>query len=138
MTILAVATFWQVFTGVLFLLICFLLIVVVLLQRGRGGGLSGAFGGVGGHSAFGTKTGDFFTWLTVCLAGLFLLIAIINNFTYRKVSVPTAAAPQPAQAPAGGAPPPPAGAQVPARDTGGGESSVPEPSGGGEEETSSK
>ena len=31
------------------------LIVVILLQRGRGGGLAGAFGGMGGQSAFGTK-----------------------------------------------------------------------------------
>ena len=139
MTILAIARFWQVFTAVLFLLICFLLIVVVLLQRGRGGGLSGAFGGVGGHSAFGTKTGDFFTWLTVCLAGLFLLIAIINNFTFRKVSVPTPAAPQPAQLPAGGAaPPPPAESPAPAEGTGGGETPAAETSGGGAEGTSSK
>jgi len=96
---LAVAVFWKVFSAVLFLLVCFLLIVVVLLQKGRGGGLSGKFGGAGGHSAFGAKTGDFFTWVTVCLAGLFLLIAIINNYTYRKVTVETAAPPPPAQAP---------------------------------------
>ena len=36
------------------------LIALVLIQRGRGGGLAGAFGGAGGQSAFGTKAGDVF------------------------------------------------------------------------------
>ena len=37
------------------LLISFLIVVVVLLQRSKGGGLSGAFGGVGaGDAAFGS------------------------------------------------------------------------------------
>ena len=36
------------------------LIVLVLIQRGKGGGLAGAFGGMGGQSAFGTKAGDLF------------------------------------------------------------------------------
>jgi len=36
-----------------------LLIGLVLLQKNRGSGLSGAFGGVGGHSAFGNITGNF-------------------------------------------------------------------------------
>ena len=66
---------------VLFVAICLLLIVVILLQKGRGGGLAGAFGGAGGHSAFGTKTGDVFTWVTVALAAMFVIVAIIGNFT---------------------------------------------------------
>ncbi|MBN1342435.1 MAG: preprotein translocase subunit SecG [Phycisphaerae bacterium] len=102
MTMLAVGTFWQVFTGVLFLLVCVLLIVVVLLQRGRGGGLSGAFGGGGaGFSPFGAKTGDFFTWLTVALAGLFLVLAIIANFAFQKVTVQAETITNPIQVPAG-------------------------------------
>lgn len=96
--LLGVAVFWKVFASILLLLVCFLLIVVVLLQKGRGGGLAGAFGGAGGHSAFGAKTGDFFTWLTVCLAGLFLLLAVMNNFIFRKVTVSTPAIAQPTSA----------------------------------------
>jgi preprotein translocase subunit SecG len=61
--------------GMFFLIICILLIVVVLLQRGRGGGLSAALGGAA-SSAFGTKTGDVFTWVTIVLVGLFLLLAM--------------------------------------------------------------
>ena len=37
------------------------LMLVILVQRGRGGGLTGALGGMGGQSAFGTKAGDLFT-----------------------------------------------------------------------------
>ncbi len=106
MVMLAAATFWKVFASVFFLLVCFLLIVVILLQKGRGGGLSGAFGGAGGHSAFGAKTGDFFTWLTVALAGLFLLLAIINNFAHRKITVATPGPARPAQMPPAAAVPP--------------------------------
>ncbi len=60
--------------------ISLLLIGIILLQKNKGAGLSGAFGGVGGHSAFGTKTGDFLTWFTVGLATLFLLLCIAGNF----------------------------------------------------------
>ena len=63
---------------VLFLIVCSLLIIVVLLQKGRGSGLSGAFGGMG-QTAFGTRIGDVFTWVTIILAGVFLLLAITVN-----------------------------------------------------------
>ncbi|HVS37924.1 MAG TPA: preprotein translocase subunit SecG, partial [Gemmataceae bacterium] len=36
------------------LLVGLFLILLVLIQRGKGGGLSGAFGGAGGSSAFGS------------------------------------------------------------------------------------
>ena len=51
----------------LFLTPCFS-ILLVLIQRGRGGGLAGAFGGMGGQSAFGTKAGDLFTRITIGVA----------------------------------------------------------------------
>ncbi len=44
------------------------MILLVLIQRGKGGGLAGAFGGMGGQSAFGTKAGDVFTKITVVVA----------------------------------------------------------------------
>jgi len=61
--------------GTLFIIVCVLLIVVVLLQKGRGGGLGAAFGGAG-SSAFGTRIGDVFTWVTIVLTALFLLLAM--------------------------------------------------------------
>jgi protein translocase SecG subunit len=55
-----------------------------LLQKGRGGGLGAAFGGGGGgHSAFGTRTGDVFTWVTIVLTGVFLLLAIGASLKFR-------------------------------------------------------
>lgn len=50
------------------------LIGLVLLQRGRGGGLAGAFGGMGGQSAFGTKAGDVFTKITIVVASAWILL----------------------------------------------------------------
>lgn len=74
------------------ILICGLLILIVLLQKGRGGGLSAAFGGGGGAgSAFGTKTGDVFTWITVVLAGLFMLVSVVGNYAMDKSVAPAPA-----------------------------------------------
>lgn len=71
----------------LFVVVCVLLILLILIQKGRGGGLSGAFGGVGSYSPFGTKTGDALTWATVILTGMYLLIAVLANYAYRPVSL---------------------------------------------------
>jgi preprotein translocase subunit SecG len=53
------------------------LIALVLIQRGRGGGLAGALGGMGGQSAFGTKAGDVFTRITVVAASCWILLCIL-------------------------------------------------------------
>lgn len=53
------------------------LILVVLVQRGRGGGLTGALGGAGGQSAFGAKAGDVFTRITVVVASFWILLCIL-------------------------------------------------------------
>jgi len=86
----------------LFVVICILVMLVILIQKGRGGGLSGAFGGVGGHSAFGAKTGDVFTWITVVLATCFLGMAVVLNYVYVRLPVQTSTAVQAPQ-PGGGA-----------------------------------
>ncbi|MFQ5424489.1 MAG: preprotein translocase subunit SecG [Phycisphaerae bacterium] len=72
------------------ILVALMLIGLIMLQKNKGSGLSGAFGGVGGHSAFGTKTGDFMTWLTVALAVVFLSLNIAGVFVFdRSVKPPT-------------------------------------------------
>jgi preprotein translocase subunit SecG len=53
------------------------LICLVLIQRGKGGGLAGAFGGTGGSSAFGTKAGDVFTRVTMIVAGFWILLSML-------------------------------------------------------------
>ena len=52
-------------------------ILLVLIQRGRGGGLAGAFGGMGGQSAFGTKAGDVFTKITIAVAAFWIVLCIL-------------------------------------------------------------
>ena len=77
----------------LFLIVCILLICVVLLQKGRGGGLGSAFGGGAGSSAFGTRTGDVFTWVTIVLTAVFLGLAVLGALVVRppaqQVHTPT-------------------------------------------------
>lgn len=70
---------------VFFLLVCLAMILIVLVQRPQGGGLSGAFGAGGGsgQTAFGTKTGDVLTLVTIGIFVLFLLTAIGLNFAIR-------------------------------------------------------
>ncbi|HUG92159.1 MAG TPA: preprotein translocase subunit SecG, partial [Planctomycetaceae bacterium] len=60
---------------ILLLVVGLLLMGIILLQRGRGGGLAGAFGGMGGQSAFGTKAGDVFTKITIVMAVIWVLLA---------------------------------------------------------------
>lgn len=88
------------FLSLVFIVIAALLMLVILVQRGRGGGLSGAFGmGGGGGTAFGTKTGDVFTWVTVVLFTLFLLMAIGLNFAFRHAKTVQWVAPAPTEVP---------------------------------------
>jgi len=63
----------------LFIFVCVFLILLVLIQKGRGGGLASAFGGAGGNTAFGSKTGDVLTWATSIVFGIFLVLAITLN-----------------------------------------------------------
>jgi preprotein translocase subunit SecG len=66
--------------NVLLVICSIFMICLVLIQRGRGGGLAGAFGGAGGSSAFGTKAGDVFTRVTIITAGVWFLLAMILVF----------------------------------------------------------
>jgi len=79
------------FLAILFIVVCVLLVIIVLLQKGRGGGMGGILGG-GGQSAFGTRTGDVFTWITIVLVGIFLLLAIGATKLFQggeKMQIPT-------------------------------------------------
>jgi preprotein translocase subunit SecG len=69
--------------GVLFVLVSLVLILVILLQKGRGGGLTAAFGGGMAGGLLGSKTGDFLTWVTIVLVGIFLTLAVLMGKFYR-------------------------------------------------------
>ena len=59
------------------------LILVVLVQRGKGGGLGAAFGGSLASGILGSKTGDFLTWITIVLVGIFLTLAVAMAKFYK-------------------------------------------------------
>ena len=78
---MVVLAFWPWLAGPLnfFLIILGLfLILLVLIQRGKGGGLIGALGGTGGSSPFGSRAGDTFTRITIYVACVWLLLTMIE------------------------------------------------------------
>jgi len=107
--------------AVLFVLVAIVLVLVILIQKGRGGGLSAAFGGGMAGGLLGSKTGDFLTWVTIVLVAIFLLLAVVLGKLYKPEisdygTTPAATAQQPtgespastAAAPAAAEPTPPA------------------------------
>lgn len=72
--------------AVLWVFIAICLILIILIQKGKGGGLSGAFGGAGGAGGLlGTKTGDFLTWVTIGLVVGFLAFGVLLVKYYKPV-----------------------------------------------------
>ena len=64
---------YYVFAG-LYVLVCFLLLGVVLLQQGKGGDIAAAFGGSSSQTAFGARAGaTVLTRATAVLGALFML-----------------------------------------------------------------
>jgi len=84
---------WDTLMMVSMLLTAVVLILLVLVQRGKGGGLAGALGGMGGQSAFGTKAGDMFTKITIGVASFWILLCMIAVGTLQrsesKVALPS-------------------------------------------------
>ncbi len=75
------------FLQVIHILICVFLICVILMQSGKGQGLSGAFGSFAGGAAqnvFGARTGDVLTKITTWFAIFFCLSAVIVGIVQSK------------------------------------------------------
>jgi len=68
---------------VLFIICAVVLILVILVQKGKGGGLGGAFGAAMAGGIMGSKTGDFLTWVTIVLVSLFLTLAVVMARFYK-------------------------------------------------------
>ena len=65
------------FLTVLHVLVCLFLILVVLLQAGKGGGMGIAFGGGGSQTVFGSSgAGNFLTRLTSITALIFMVTSL--------------------------------------------------------------
>jgi protein translocase SecG subunit len=95
----------------LFILSAILLVIVVLLQEGKGGGIAGAFGGAGGET-FGVKAGTvnrFTSYVGYAFLGLALLWAGLES---KGAGGPASLTPPPVRTPevsppGGDAPPTP-------------------------------
>ena len=78
MAVFAVWSWVPALLNIVLLLMGLFLILLVLIQRGKGGGLVGALGGVGGSSPFGSRAGDAFTRITIYVAALWLLLTMLQ------------------------------------------------------------
>ena len=71
--------------AVLYVLVCFVLMMVILLQQGKGGDLASAFGGGSSQAAFGARSGaTVLTRATTVLAVLFLVGALMLNILAQR------------------------------------------------------
>ncbi len=108
-------------------LLCFLLIIVVLLQSGKAADLAGAFGGAGSQTAFGPRgAATFLSKATTWCAIMFMLtsmalvlrqdkaVAGTGSILENKVAKPVQTQPPPAQQPVPQLPASPAQSQAPA------------------------
>lgn len=85
-------------------IVCALLITIILIQRGRGGGLAESFSGV--ESMFGTKTSAFLTRATTVLSIMFFVTCLsLAVFSARQSRSLLRDLKIPAQAPAAAQPP---------------------------------
>ncbi|HIA05039.1 MAG TPA: preprotein translocase subunit SecG [Myxococcales bacterium] len=63
---------------ILHVVVCTFLILIVLLQAGKGGGLNGTFGSNGSGSVFGGRgASTFLSKTTALMAGLFMLFSVL-------------------------------------------------------------
>ena len=71
------------FILVIHVIVCVLLVIAILMQAGRGGGLTETFQSA--ESMFGTQTNVFIVRLTTVLAVIFLSTSLILAFSSSKV-----------------------------------------------------
>ncbi len=68
---------WFTIVSIFYVLICVFLILVVLLQQGKGGGMGSAFGGSTQTVFGGAGAGNFLTRLTAIAASLFMILSAL-------------------------------------------------------------
>jgi preprotein translocase subunit SecG len=101
----------------IYIFVCFFLILVVLLQQGKGADIAGAFGGGGSQTAFGARgaTTLLHKLTTGAFVGFILLALVLTMLEARPRSSVVKTLPQKAATQKAPAPPaqPPAGALAP-------------------------
>jgi len=71
--------------AVLHVIVCFFLIAVVLLQRGKGAEMGAVFGGGASSTVFGSRgAGNFLTLLTKICAAVFMLTSLSLSYLYTE------------------------------------------------------
>ncbi len=73
---------------ILFVLVSILMVIVILLQSGKGQGLAGSIGGgMGGTSVFGGRgAADFLSKATAWIATIYIILAIMISVAYKARS----------------------------------------------------
>lgn len=84
------------FAIALFILLCFLLCFVILIQESKTTGLGASFGGEASESVFGTSTADVLKRFTAWLVLIFLGSCVVLSFwtgamapSQKRVATPT-------------------------------------------------
>jgi preprotein translocase subunit SecG len=73
--------------SVLHVIVCFFLIAVVLLQRGKGAEMGAVFGGGASSTVFGSRgAGNFLTLLTKICAALFMLTSLSLSYLLTELA----------------------------------------------------
>lgn len=74
------------FLVILFILISFAMVVVILLQAGKGQGLAGSIGGgMGSSSIFGGRgAADFLSKVTTWIAAMYIIFAVLIGMIYKS------------------------------------------------------
>ena len=78
-------TSFTIFVG-LIILVCFLLVLVVMVQNPKGGGLSSSFGGSSQQLGGVQKTSDFLDKSTWILATFLLVLILLSNLSLNQNS----------------------------------------------------
>ena len=123
----------------LHVLVCFVLVLVIMLQSGNAADLAGAFGGAGSQTAFGPRgAATFLSKATTWCAIVFMLTSLTLSIKRTPTTVSTGASsvleettktapPKPATPPASSTPQPSSQTPVPAPATGKPASQTPPP-----------
>jgi preprotein translocase subunit SecG len=111
-----------------YVLVCLVLILVILLQQGKGGDIASAFGGGSSQAAFGARSGATVLSRTTAIGAVFFILgamvlgilgqrgpaSVVGGRTQPGAALPTAAPAVPGATPAAPAPTPAAPAAAPA------------------------
>ena len=63
--------------AVLLFLLSLFLVFIIMIQRGKGGGIAGSLTGTA-QSAFGARGGDLLMWVTIALTGVWIFLSGIT------------------------------------------------------------